>query len=112
MNISEIRRSTEQKMQKSVDTLKNNLAKIRTGRAHVGLLDHLTVDYYGSPVPFDQVANVGLGDSRTMPVQPGEKKKILGLAKAIPAPDTGLNALAVGDNVHVPMPLRAWQRAK
>src|SRR5882672_3323668 len=112
MNISEIRRSTEQKMQKSVDTLKNNLAKIRTGRAHVGLLDHLTVDYYGSQVPFNQVANVGLGDSRTITVQPWEKKMIPAIEKAIRESDLGLNPSTVGDIVRVPMPLLTEQRRK
>src|SRR5258706_15994222 len=105
MNISEIRRSTEQKMQKSVDTLKNNLAKIRTGRAHVGLLDHMTVDYYGSQVPFNSVAKVGLGDSRTITVQPWEKKMIPAIEKAIRGSELGLNTSKVGESVRVRIPL-------
>ena len=112
MNISEIRKSTEQKMQKSVETLKHDLAKVRTGRAHVGLLDHLMVDYYGSQVPFNQVANVGLGDSRTITVQPWEKKMIPAIEKAIRESDLGLNPSTVGDIVRVPMPLLTEQRRK
>ena len=70
MNIAEIRKSTEQKMDKSLEALKHDLAKVRTGRAHTGLLDHIQVDYYGSMVPLTQVANVGLGDARTITIQP------------------------------------------
>ena len=91
MNIAEIQKSTEQKMQKSVEALKHDFAKVRTGRAHVGLLDHIQVDYYGSMMPMNQVAKVGLGDARTITIQPWEKKMIPVVEKAIRESDLGLN---------------------
>jgi ribosome recycling factor len=112
MNIAEIQKSTEQKMQKSVDALKADLAKIRTGRAHTGLLDHIQVDYYGSMVPIAQVAQVGLGDARTITVQPWEKKMIPVVEKAIRDSDLGLNPATSGDIVRVPMPVLTEQRRK
>ena len=112
MNIAEIQKSTEQKMQKSVDALKADLTKIRTGRAHTGLLDHIQVDYYGSMVPIAQVAQVGLGDSRTITVQPWEKKMIPIVEKAIRDSDLGLNPATSGDIVRVPMPVLTEQRRK
>jgi ribosome recycling factor len=112
MNIAEIQKSTEQKMQKSVDALKADLAKIRTGRAHTGLLDHIQVDYYGSMVPIGQVAQVGLGDARTITVQPWEKKMIPVVEKAIRDSDLGLNPATSGDIVRVPMPVLTEQRRK
>ena len=112
MSIQEIHKSTEQKMQKSVEALKHDYAKIRTGRAHTGLLDHITVDYYGSMVPLSQVAQVGLGDARTITVQPWEKKMIPAVEKAIRDSDLGLNPATSGDVVRVPMPALTEQRRK
>jgi ribosome recycling factor len=83
MAIADIKKSAEQKMQKSLDTLKAGLAKIRTGRAHTGILDHIQVDYYGSPMPIGQVANLSLIDARTIGVQPWEKKMVQVVEKAI-----------------------------
>jgi len=112
MSIAEIQRSAEQKMQKSVEALKHDLAKIRTGRAHVGMLDHVQVDYYGSMVPLSQVAQVGLGDARTITIQPWEKKMIPVVEKAIRESELGLNPSTTGDIVRVPMPLLTEQRRK
>jgi ribosome recycling factor len=112
MNIAEIQKSTEQKMQKSVEALKADYAKVRTGRAHIGLLDHIQVDYYGSMVPLAQVAQVGLGDARTITVQPWEKKMIPVVEKAIRESDLGLNPATTGDVVRVPMPPLTEQRRK
>jgi ribosome recycling factor len=112
MNIAEIRKSAEQKMHKSVETLKHDLAKIRTGRAHTGLLDHVLVDYYGSMVPIAQVANVGLGDARTITVQPWEKKMVPVIEKAIRESDLGLNPATHGDVIRVPMPPLTEERRR
>jgi ribosome recycling factor len=112
MNIQEIQKTTEQKMQKSVEALKHDYAKVRTGRAHTGLLDHITVDYYGAMVPLQQVAQVGLGDARTITVQPWEKKMIPVVEKAIRDSDLGLNPTTSGDIVRVPMPPLTEQRRK
>ena len=112
MSIADIQKSTEQKMQKSVEALKHDYAKIRTGRAHTGLLDHIQVDYYGSMVPLSQVAQVGLGDARTITVQPWEKKMIPVVEKAIRDSDLGLNPASSGDIVRVPMPPLTEQRRK
>ena len=112
MNIAEIQKSTEQKMQKSVEALKHDYAKVHTGRAHVGLLDHIQVDYYGSMMPLNQVAQVGLGDARTITIQPWEKKMIPVVEKAIRDSDLGLNPSTSGDIVRVPMPLLTEQRRK
>jgi ribosome recycling factor len=112
MTIAEIRKSTEQKMVKSIDALKHDLAKIRTGRAHAGLLDHIQVDYYGSMVPLSQVANVGLGDARTITVQPWEKKMVPVVEKAIRESDLGLNPATTGDLIRVPMPALTEERRK
>jgi len=112
MPIAEIRKTAEQKMQKSIETLKVDLAKIRTGRAHAGMLDHVMVDYYGSMVPIGQVANVGLGDARTLTVQPWEKKMIPAVEKAIRESDLGLNPSTQGDVIRVPMPVLTEQRRR
>lgn len=112
MSIAEIRKSTEQKMIKSIDALKHDLAKIRTGRAHAGLLDHIQVDYYGAMVPLSQVANVGLGDARTITVQPWEKKMVPVVEKAIRESDLGLNPSTSGDLIRVPMPALTEERRK
>lgn len=110
--IPEIRTGAQQKMDKSVEALRHDLAKIRTGRAHTGLLDHIQVDYYGSMVPLSQVANVGLGDARTITVQPWEKKMVPVVEKAIRESDLGLNPATVGDLIRVPMPALTEDRRK
>jgi ribosome recycling factor len=112
MSIAEIRKSTEQKMHKSVDALKQDLTKIRTGRAHTGLLDHIQVDYYGALVPLAQVANVGLADARTITIQPWEKKMVQPIEKAIRDSDLGLNPATTGEVIRVPMPPLTEERRK
>ena len=112
MNLAEIRKTTEQKMQKSIEALKHDLAKVRTGRAHTGLLDHITVDYYGAMVPLSQVANVGLGDARTITIQPWEKKMGPVIEKAIRDSDLGLNPATSGELIRVPMPALTEERRK
>lgn len=102
--ISEVKKNTEAKMQKSIEALKNDLAKVRTGRAHTGLLDHVQVDYYGSMVPVNQVANITLVDARTIGVQPWEKGMGAKIEKAIRDSDLGLNPATQGDLIRVPMP--------
>lgn len=110
--IAEIKQNTESKMQKSVETLRTNLAKVRTGRAHTGLLDHVQVEYYGSMVPISQVANVTLIDSRTIGVQAWEKPMIAKVEKAIRDSDLGLNPATNGDVVRVPMPMLTEERRR
>ena len=112
MSVAEIRKSAEQKMQKSIESLKTSLAKIRTGRAHAGLLDHIHVDYYGSSVPLSQVANVTVQDSRTIAVQPWEKKMVQVVDKAIRESDLGLNPATSGDLIRVPMPPLSEERRR
>ena len=112
MNMAEIRKSTEQRMQKSIETLRHDLAKVRTGRAHTGLLDHIQIDYYGSMVPINQVANVGLADARTITVQAWEKKMLPVIEKAIRESDLGLNPASSGDVLRVPMPALTSERRK
>ena len=102
--IPELKKTTEQKMQKSLEALKNDLGKVRTGRAHAGILDHVQVDYYGSMMPINQVANINLIDARTIGVTPWEKKLAPAIEKAIRDSDLGLNPSSVGDTVRVPMP--------
>jgi ribosome recycling factor len=110
--IAELKKSTEQKMQKSLEALKHDLQKVRTGRAHTGLLDHIQVDYYGSMMPIAQVANLTLLDARTIGVQPWEKKMLPVVEKAIRDSDLGLNPSAQGDVVRVPMPALTEERRK
>src|SRR5881397_54903 len=112
MVIAEVRKSTEQKMHKSVEAFKADLAKVRTGRAHTGLLDHVMVDYYGTPTPLNQIAKVILIDARTIGVTPFEKKMIQAVDKAIREADLGLNPASQGDTVRVPMPLLTEERRK
>jgi ribosome recycling factor len=109
---AELRKLTEQKMLKSIDALKHDLAKIRTGRAHTGILDHVQVDYYGSMVPITQVANVTLIDSRTIGVQPWEKPLVAKVEKAIRDADLGLNPATQGDVIRVPMPMLTEERRR
>jgi ribosome recycling factor len=99
-------------MQKSLEALKNDLGKVRTGRAHAGILDHVQVDYYGSLMPINQVANINLIDARTIGVTPWEKKLAPVIEKAIRESDLGLNPSSVGDTVRVPMPALTEERRK
>ena len=110
--LAEIRSNAEQKMQKSLEALKNDLGKVRTGRAHTGLLDHVMVEYYGSMVAVNQVANVNLGDARTINVQPFEKTMIGKVEKAIRDSDLGLNPATSGDLIRVPMPMLTEERRR
>ncbi len=112
MTIADVKKNTEQKMQKSIETLKGNLAKVRTGRAHVGMLDHVMVDYYGTPTQITQVANVTLLDARTIGVQPWEKKMLAVVEKAIRESDLGLNPATQGDLIRVPTPPLTEERRK
>jgi ribosome recycling factor len=110
--INDVKKSAEQKMAKSVEALKADLSKVRTGRAHTGLLDHIHVDYYGTSMPLAQVANVTLADARTIAVQPWEKKMIPVVEKAIRDSDLGLNPATQGDVVRVPMPALTEERRR
>jgi ribosome recycling factor len=112
MVIADLKKSTDQKMDKSVQAFKADLAKVRTGRAHTGILDHVMVDYYGSPTPLNQVAKVTLLDSRTIGVTPFEKKMTQAVEKAIRDSDLGLNPAAQGETVRVPMPALTEERRK
>ncbi len=110
--IADVKKSAEQKMQKSLEALKADLGKVRTGRAHTGLLDHITVDYYGTPTPINQVANLTLIDARTIGVAPWEKRLASAIEKAIRDSDLGLNPATVGEVVRVPMPPLTEERRK
>ncbi len=110
--IADVKKYAEQKMLKSVENLKANFAKVRTGRAHAGLLDHVMVDYYGNPTPINQVDRVGLMDARTLSVSPFEKKMAAAIEKAIRDSDLGLNPASMGDVVRVPMPALTEERRK
>ncbi len=112
MSTADIKKSTEQKMHKSLEALKADLGKVRTGRAHTGILDHVTVDYYGTPTPISQVANLTLIDARTIGVSPWEKKMSGAIEKAIRDSDLGLNPSAQGDLVRVPMPALTEERRR
>ena len=112
MSIADIKKAAEGKMVRSVETFKNELHKIRTGRAHPGILDQVQVDYYGSMVPISQVANVSLMDARTISVQPWEKGMGAKIEKAIRESDLGLNPAAQGDLLRVPMPALTEERRR
>jgi ribosome recycling factor len=112
MSIADIKKTTEQKMMRSVEALKGELQKIRTGRAHPGILDQVHVDYYGSMVPISQVANVSLLDARTISVQPWEKGMGAKIEKAIRESDLGLNPSSQGDLLRVPMPPLTEERRR
>ncbi len=112
MSIADIKKQATEKMAKSVDALKHDLQKVRTGRAHTGLIDHLKVDYYGSDVPINQVASITLSDARTISIQPFEKKMIQVVEKAIRDSDLGVNPATSGDVVRVPMPALTEERRK
>ncbi|HXZ55561.1 MAG TPA: ribosome recycling factor [Burkholderiales bacterium] len=110
--LSEVKKNAEQRMHKSLDALKADLGKVRTGRAHAGLLDHVMVDYYGSQTPIPKVANVSLLDARTLGVSPWEKKMLGAIEKAIRDSDLGLNPASHGDMVRVPMPALTEERRR
>jgi ribosome recycling factor len=112
MQIADLKKTTEQKMDKSVQAFKADLGKVRTGRAHTGLLDHVKVDYYGTPTPLNQVAKVILLDARTIGVTPFEKKLITTVEKAIREADLGLNPATSGDTIRLPMPPLTEERRK
>lgn len=112
MTIPDIKKNTDQKMQKSIEALKADLAKVRTGRAHPGILDHIHVEYYGNPTMLTQVANVTLIDARTIGVQPFEKKMVAVIEKAIRESDLGLNPSTQGDIIRVPTPALTEDRRK
>ena len=112
MNIADLKKQTDQKMDKSVQAFKADLGKVRTGRAHTGILDHVMVDYYGTPTPINQVAKVTLIDSRTIGVTPFEKKMAQAVEKAIRDSDLGLNPASQGETVRVPMPPLTEERRK
>ena len=112
MSVADVKKGVEQKMKRSIEAFKNDLAKIRTGRAHTGLLDHVQVDYYGSMVPISQVANLTLVDARTIGVQPWEKNMVAKVEKAIREADLGLNPATTGDLIRVPMPALTEERRR
>lgn len=112
MTVKDIYSQSEHHMQRSIETLKESFMKIRTGRAHTGLLEHIMVDYYGTPTPIAQVAQLGLADARTLSVQPWEKKMVAVVEKAIRNSDLGLNPATSGDIIRVPMPPLTEERRK
>jgi ribosome recycling factor len=112
VSIGDIRKQATEKMAKSVETLKHDLGKVRTGRAHTGLIDHIRVDYYGTDMPINQVANVTLADSRTISIQPFEKKMVQVVEKAIRDSDLGVNPATSGDAIRIPMPPLTEERRR
>ena len=110
--IADVKKTAEQKMKKSIEALRHDLAKVRTGRAHTGLLDHVMVDYYGTPTPLPQVGNVTLLDARTIAVSPWDKKLAPAIEKAIRDSDLGLNPAAMGETIRVPMPALTEERRR
>ncbi|MBI1173899.1 MAG: ribosome recycling factor [Sideroxydans sp.] len=110
--IADIKKNAEQKMTRSLETLKTDFGKVRTGRAHTGILDHVTVDYYGNPTPIGQVANLTLVDARTISVQPWEKNMVGPVEKAIRDADLGLNPATNGEMIRVPMPMLTEERRR
>ena len=110
--IPELKKSTEQKMGKSIEAFKGDLSKVRTGRAHTGILDHVMIDYYGTPTPLNQVAKITLLDARTIGVAPFDKKMAHAVEKAIRDSDLGLNPAATGETIRVPMPALTEERRK
>jgi ribosome recycling factor len=110
--IADVKKSADQKMHKTIDALKADLGKVRTGRAHTGLLDHIHVDYYGTSTALNQIANVTLLDARTIGVTPWEKRMAGAIEKAIRDSDLGLNPSTVGETVRVPMPALTEERRR
>jgi ribosome recycling factor len=112
MSVADVKKNAQDKMAKSIETLRANLAKVRTGRAHTGLLDSVMVEYYGSPTQLSQVANLTLIDARTIGVQPFEKKMLGTVEKAIRDSDLGLNPSSFGEMIRVPTPALTEERRK
>ncbi|THC41886.1 ribosome recycling factor [Massilia sp. Mn16-1_5] len=112
MSLADVKKNAQERMNKSIETLKADLAKVRTGRAHTGILDHVMVEYYGSPTPLSGVANVTLIDARTIGVQPFEKKMLTTVEKAIRDADLGLNPSSFGEMIRVPTPPLTEERRK
>jgi len=112
MTIADVKKNAQERMNKSIDTLRADLAKVRTGRAHTGILDHIQVDYYGSPTALTQIANVTLIDARTIGVQPWEKKMLNAVEKAIRDSDLGLNPSSQGEMIRVPTPALTEERRR
>jgi ribosome recycling factor len=110
--INDVKSGAETRMKKSLDALKNELSKLRTGRAHTGLMEHITVDYYGSPVPLSQVAQIAVEDARTLTVTPWDRTMVQPIEKAIMTSDLGLNPATSGTVIRVPMPAFTEQRRK
>ena len=110
--INDVKKTTESKMNKTLEAFKTDLSKVRTGRAHTGLLDHVMVDYYGSPTAINQVANVTLLDARTIGVQAWEKPMMVKIEKAIRDSDLGLNPASFGEVIRVPMPALTEERRR
>lgn len=110
--INKINKDTDARMKKSLDALKAGLEKIRTGRANPGLLDHITVDYYGSRTPLSQVANVSVADARTLSIAPWDKSMVQAIEKAIMESDLGLNPNTSGQIIRVPLPMLTEERRK
>jgi ribosome recycling factor len=110
--IEEFKKDAEVRMNKSVESLKGELTKLRTGRAHTSLLEHITVDYYGSEVPINQVANISVADARTLTVTPWEKQMVPVVEKAIMTSDMGLNPASAGEVIRVPLPPLTEERRK
>ncbi|MDD3609861.1 MAG: ribosome recycling factor [Halothiobacillaceae bacterium] len=110
--IEDVRKDCEVRMTKSLDALKHELSKLRTGRAHTSLLDHVTVDYYGQQVPLSQVAKINVEDSRTLTVSPWEKDMVAKVEKAIMTSDLGLNPMSAGNVIRVPMPALTEERRR
>ena len=110
--ISEIQQNTEYKMKRTVETLEDHFKKLRTGRASTGLVENLTVDYYGSPPPLSQVGNLGVSDARTITIQPWDRKMIPVIEKAILKSDLGLNPATSGDTIRIPLPPLTEERRR
>ncbi len=110
--INDIKKDAEARMQKSLDALKSDLSKVRTGRAHVSLLDHVKVDYYGTDTPLSQVANISVMDARTLSVTPWEKNMVQPIEKAIMTSDLGLNPATSGTTIRVPLPALTEERRR
>lgn len=110
--LADVRKNAEQRMQKSLEALRADLSKVRSGRAHTGLLDHVMVDYYGNQTPISKVAKLTLLDARTIGISPWEKKMVGVIEKAVRESDLGLNPSAQGDMIRVPMPLLTEERRR
>jgi ribosome recycling factor len=110
--LQEIKKDADERMKKSVDLLRAELKKLRTGRAHTSLLDHITVEYYGAQVPLSQVANIGVEDSRTLTITPWERQMVQTVEKAIMTSDLGLNPNTAGNVIRVPLPPLTEERRR